>query len=60
MERGEEIVNWTPSFLGTPRPDFDGFYRAKASDTDDERPRNRAGFERIAAAAVLESISMAI
>ena len=60
MERGEEFVNWTPSFLGTQEPDFDGFYRAKSSDTNNERPRNRAGFEPVAAAAVLESIAIAI
>jgi hypothetical protein len=60
MERSEEFVNWTPSLLGTQRPDIDGFYRAKTSDTDNERPRNRASFERIPAAAVLESIAIAI
>jgi very-short-patch-repair endonuclease len=60
MERGEEFVNWTPSFLGTARPDIDGFYRAKTFDTNNERPRNRAGFEPIAAAAVLETVLIAM
>jgi very-short-patch-repair endonuclease len=62
MERGEEFVNWTPSLLGTQRPDIDGFYRAKTSDADNERPRNRAGFEPIAAAAraALEAIATAM
>jgi very-short-patch-repair endonuclease len=59
MERSEEFVNWTPSFLGTQRPDFDGFYRAPSSDTDSERSRNRAGFEPIAATAAFESIAIA-
>jgi very-short-patch-repair endonuclease len=57
--RGEEFANWTPSFLGTQRPDFDGFYRASSSDAVSERPRNRAGFEPIAAAAAFESAAIA-
>ncbi len=60
MERAEEFANWTPSFLGTQRPDFDGFYRAKPSDPDNARPRNRAGFEPIEAAATAAFESIAI
>lgn len=58
--RAEEFANWTPHILGTQRPDFDGFYRAPSFDTDNERPRNRASFEPIAAAAALESIAIAM
>jgi very-short-patch-repair endonuclease len=60
MERGEEFVNWIPSFLGTQQRDFDGFYRHKTTEAGNDRPRNRAGFEPIAFAAVLESIEIAI
>jgi very-short-patch-repair endonuclease len=60
--RGEEFVNWTPSFLGTQQPDFDGFYRHRPVEIDDERPRNRGGFEPLAvsAARVLDSIAIAM
>jgi very-short-patch-repair endonuclease len=59
--RGEESANWTPSFLGAQQPDFDGFYRTRPLDIDEERPRNRGGFEPIAvpAAGVLDSIAIA-
>jgi very-short-patch-repair endonuclease len=62
MERNEEFVNWTPSCWGTRRPDFDGFYRTETPDTDNERPRDRAGLEPIAVAALsaLETIEIAI
>jgi very-short-patch-repair endonuclease len=58
--RGEEFVNWTPSFLGTQQPDIDGFYRHV--EIGDERPRNRSGFEPIAvpAAGVLDSLAIAM
>jgi very-short-patch-repair endonuclease len=60
--RGEEFTNWTPNFLGTQQPDFDGFYRHRPVEIDDERPRNRGGFEPVAvpAAGVLDSISIAM
>jgi very-short-patch-repair endonuclease len=59
--RGEEFLNWTPSFLGTQQPDFDGFYRHSPVEID-ERPRNRGGFEPIAvpAAQFLDSIAIAM
>jgi hypothetical protein len=46
--RGEEFMNWTPNFVGTQQPDFDGFYRHRTVEIDDERPRNRGGFEPVA------------
>ena len=57
--RGEEFVNWTPSFLGTQQPDFDGFYRAV--EIDDGWPKNRGIFEPVAvpAARVLNSAGIA-
>jgi very-short-patch-repair endonuclease len=58
--RSEEFVNWSPSFLGTQQPDFDGFYRHRPVEIDDERPRNRGGFEPIAAAGFLDSIAIAM
>ena len=57
--RAEEFANWIPHFLGTQRSDFDGFYRAPSPDTENERPRNRGGFEPLPIAAVLESIAIA-
>jgi very-short-patch-repair endonuclease len=60
--RGEEFMNWTPSFLGTQQPDFDGFYRHRPVEIDDDRPRNRGGLEPIAvpAARFLDSIAIAM
>jgi very-short-patch-repair endonuclease len=60
--RGDEFVNWTPSFLGTQLPDVDGIYRHRPVEIDDERPRNSGGFEPVAvpAAGVLDSIAIAV
>jgi very-short-patch-repair endonuclease len=60
--RGEGFVNWSPSSLGTQQPDFGGFYRHRPVDIDDERPRNRGGFEPIAvpAAGLLDSSAVAM
>jgi very-short-patch-repair endonuclease len=59
MERGEQFTGFIPSHLGTQAPDLDGFYRAKAPDADDARPRDRSGFQPIAISSVLESIAIA-
>jgi very-short-patch-repair endonuclease len=60
--RGNEFANWTPSYLGAQQPDFDGFYRHRPPEIDNERPRNRGGFEPIAvpAAGCLDSIAIAM